>query len=255
MLLALFPAFLYTLSAPRHLLEMEICQDSSPNPAYELPPLSMRSNIFDDGGGGYLVTYPSTGGIVIAAAPLPADLAHLGLSQTRDTERSNATSEEDDIANRMLQLGANWWPDWDTYARHRERVDQGILYDFHFPPDMFIGYPSTGGVWVSKFSADLDQSWAGGEESSQPRMPKVWRQAFAGALTMDDKCKVMEDLGAVFYANVGLCPDVAQTVDQGKEMFGRYSALLRNMEDPGYLARWQASKGKGSDRENGDDFY
>ncbi|KAI0548195.1 hypothetical protein F4679DRAFT_551587 [Xylaria curta] len=137
---------------------MEICQASSPNPAYEPPPLSMRSNIFSDGGGGYLVAYPSTGGIVIAANPLPTDLAHLGLSQTRDTERSNATAEEDDIANRMLRLGANWWPDWETYARHRERVDQGILYDFHFPlecssdihPPAGCGCPSSRRISINR---------------------------------------------------------------------------------------------------------
>jgi hypothetical protein len=73
--------------------------------------------------------------------------------------RSSDPAEEDDLALRILRLDAHWWPSWDLYAVHQRRIVGGIPYDFHFPPNVNVGYPSSGkGMWVFKFSAD-ERTW------------------------------------------------------------------------------------------------
>lgn len=64
----------------------------------------MRSNIF--GGDGYLVAYPSIGGIVFLKDPLAVDLQYLGLPNTHDTAR--VPDEDDEFAAPMVKLGAQW---------------------------------------------------------------------------------------------------------------------------------------------------
>lgn len=58
------------------------------------------------GGGGYLVAYPFSGGIVSLRNPSAVDLQYLGLPNTLDTARS--PDEDDGLATRMVQLGAQW---------------------------------------------------------------------------------------------------------------------------------------------------
>ncbi|GKT43372.1 uncharacterized protein ColSpa_03553 [Colletotrichum spaethianum] len=93
----------------------------------------MRSNIFDVGSG-HLVAYPSIGGVV-QSVPMPVDLQYLAMPRTHDTKPS-PDDDEDDIAARMLRLGAQWWPDWELYAKYCEQIDNGVIYDCHFPSDM-----------------------------------------------------------------------------------------------------------------------
>lgn len=71
----------------------------------------MRSNLFN-GGHGYLAAYPYIGGIVLAQ-PSAIDLQHLGIPRTHDTKLpvDMDPREEDDLAARMLRLGAHRWPD------------------------------------------------------------------------------------------------------------------------------------------------
>ncbi|KAK6200846.1 hypothetical protein LQW54_009429 [Pestalotiopsis sp. IQ-011] len=82
----------------------------------------MRSNIF--GADGYLVAYPLIGGLVFLNNPLAVDLQYLGLPNTHDTARS--PDEDDELATRMVQLGAQWWPDWDVYLGHSSRIDDDL---------------------------------------------------------------------------------------------------------------------------------
>jgi hypothetical protein len=64
------------------------------------------------------VAYPSSGGIVLGYFSA-VELAHLNLSRTKPINRSSDPAEEDDLALRMLRLGAHWWLSWDLYTLHQ----------------------------------------------------------------------------------------------------------------------------------------
>lgn len=206
---------------------------------HRIPNACKRSNIF--GGDGYLVAYPSTGGVVLLRNPLAVDLQYLGLPNTHDTVRS--PDEDDDLATRMVQLGAQWWPNWDIYFRHSSRVHDGIFYDYHFPSEVDVAFPTTGGAWVANFTRDAQryryedkvcQSWL-------PHAPDLWRVKMQYALTMNDKSEIMKDLGGTFYTSVDEVPGLAKTVYEAVSLFEPFKERLNNMEDDDYRARFCAN--------------
>ncbi|KAJ0358498.1 hypothetical protein COL154_009124 [Colletotrichum chrysophilum] len=222
---------------------MEICYDAY-EPSYTPPTPSKRSKIFN--GAGYLVVRPSTGGIVVSH-PSAVDLVYLNLPRTHDTCTSTP-AVEDALATRMLSLGAPWWPSWAAYIFHRKRLDdEGVMYDFHHPPDTHVGYPSTGGVWVLRFSPDIPSVVVVNSEgrSDEPRRtfpltPEGWHRRMEMVLSMNEKCEVIRDFGGVFFESVEECEYVATDLEGGREMFGRFEPLLRRMEDDGYAYNWNA---------------
>ncbi|KAL0942011.1 uncharacterized protein CTRU02_204774 [Colletotrichum truncatum] len=240
---------------------MHDAQDTDPSRHfYKAPTPPKRSNIFS-GGAGFLVARPSIGGLVVSAKPSAIDLAHLGLPRTHDTQRPAAPATDDDLATRMLRLGATWWPDWDTYARHLSRIQvDDVIYDFHFPPQTHVGYPSTGGVWVVKLSRD--ELWFDGfgrrDERTRtwPRKPKEWDLRMGMALDMDEKCSVIKLFGGTFYEDLeGCAGEVARSLKEGREMFGQYEELLRTMDDGEYVKKWLAGSQKREHHSDSEDEY
>ncbi|UNI17156.1 hypothetical protein JDV02_003532 [Purpureocillium takamizusanense] len=216
---------------------------------HSIPNGCWRSNLF--GGDGYLVAYPSTGGVVFLRNPLAVDLQYLGLPNTHDTSRS--PDEDDGLATRMVQLGAQWWPNWDLYFRHSRRVDDGIFYDYHFPSEVHVAFPTTGGAWVANFTRDalrhkyedkVCQSWL-------PHAPDLWRVKMRYALTMNDKAEMMKDMGVTFYGSIDEVPGLGKTVDEAITLFEPFRERLKNMEDGGYRGRF-CTNYKDEDHENKD---
>lgn len=201
-----------------------------------IPNACRRSTLF--GGSKFLVAYPSTGGVVFLESPSAVDLQHLGLPHTHDTARK--PEEDDALAARMVQLGAQWWPTWDLYFRHSNRVDLGIFYDYHFPSQVSVAFPTTGGVWVGNFTRD-DPQWPEGEEICKPWLPigpVGWPCRLRFALTMDDKSEMLKDMGATFYNSVDEVPGLAKTVDEAVGLFEPFKERLEKMEDDGYRRRF-----------------
>jgi len=179
------------------------------------------------------IAYPSFGGIVLGYFSA-VELVHLDLPHTKPTNRSSDPAEEDNLAHRMLRLGAHWWPSW---------------YMYHFPPIVNVGYPSSGkGVWVFKFSAD-EQTWDKREERKPylERKPDDWNGRIGMALTMDERCEIMKDFGATFYEKVEDCEDIAKTLQEGIEEGKRYEELLKKMADMKYVDKWLTGSGIGYD--------
>jgi hypothetical protein len=170
------------------------------------------------------------------------ELAHLKLSRFTPANRSLDLAEEDDLALRMLRLGAHWWPNGRLYERHKTAIDQRIPYDFHFPPNVQVGYPSSGGMWVLKFLADSD-AWYDEDEyndyrkPSLPKKPYEWEASMSFVLTMDERCDVLKGFGARFYQSED-CEDVPRTLEEGVKMGRRYEELLKKMEDDDYRRDW-----------------
>lgn len=219
----------------------QICDFMSPMEGghQAIPNGCMRSNIFS--GNGYVAAYPSIGGVVFLKNPSAVDLQHLGLPHTHDTERPQESHEEEDaLAARMARLGAQWWPTWYTYLKHQARMDMNVFYDYHAPPDVHVGYPSTGGVWVANFTRDwplhVDEDSVC--EPWLPVRPDIWRFKMRYALTMDDKCEMMKDMGATYYDRVEVVPGIGKTVEEAKSLFEPFKERLEKMEDDTYRNRF-----------------
>lgn len=212
---------------------------------HRIPNACRRSNIF--GGDGYLVAYPSTGGLVLLKAPSAVDLQHLKLPNTHDTARS--ADEDDDLASRMVQLGAQWWPNWDMYFRHSSRIDAGIFYDYHFPSKVDVAFPTTGGAWVANFTQDAPRHQYEDKACQEwlPYVPDLWRVKMRYALTMDDKSEMIKDLGGTFYISVDEVPGLAKTVNEAVGLFEPFKQRLLNMEDDAYRRRFCTSEDKDTD--------
>lgn len=215
---------------------------------HSIPNACWRSNIF--GSGGYLIAYPSAGGIIFLQKPLAVDLQYLGLPNTHDTERS--PDQDDNLATRMLQLGAQWWPNWDLYFRHSTRLDNGIFYDYHYPPKVYVAFPSTGGVWVANFTQDEPAYFEEGDRISQswlPSPPYRYRVKLQYTLTMDNKAEQLKDMGATFYNSLNEVAGIAKTIDEAITMFEPFKERLRDMEDDKYRRRFYGHEDQEEDED------
>lgn len=170
-----------------------VCDVPLPGTAAERPRTTSDSSI-----GATAYAYPSAGGVVFGAFTA-IQLKQLGLSNLEEALRSDADEEayEDRLSVAMLQQGAQWWPAWGLYTRHRGELSQ-TPYDFHFPPKVYVAYPSDDkGVWVLKYSAD--QGWEREDDVIKPSLP--WepdglKNRLRLALTADEACLALKHFGA-----------------------------------------------------------
>ena len=183
--------------------------------------------------------YPSMGGLVLGHFS-PPELDYLALSRMTPANRSSSPADEDDLAARMLGLGANWWPSWNFYSRHRERISELIPYDYHFPPVVHVGIPQgSHGVWVFKHSAD-EQTF----DAKHPRKPYLdrepddWEGRIRMAMSMDERCQVIKDFGGMHFETAEDCPDISTSLQEGVDRGQRHQALMERLDDWAYIDKW-----------------
>ncbi|TRX90099.1 hypothetical protein FHL15_009018 [Xylaria flabelliformis] len=183
--------------------------------------------------------YPSMGGVVIGRFTA-VQLRQLGLSNIKPAPRSHNEIEEDGLALEMMRQGAHWWPSWQFYVHHYDRLAAQMPYGFHFPPRIYVGYPSSGiGVWVSKFSEDRVEFAE--NDPAKPYLERIPEDLDAHvnmALNADERCEVLKSFGAKFYDTVEECEDIPKTLDEGYQRGKRYEQLLKKMDDDLYQDRW-----------------
>lgn len=118
----------------------------------------------------------------------PSSITHL----ITGTDRTNLKLQT------VRQLGAIWWANEDTYMDYnlgmdippRSKEDSEVIK---------VGYPATGGVWVLNLPKN---------EASKKGVGIVYN-----AHSMEERCRVIELLGGVFYAN----PDESPELDLKRE--------------------------------------
>ncbi|KAM0351717.1 hypothetical protein ACHAPU_002229 [Fusarium lateritium] len=137
--------------------------------------------------GGVVHGWPSKGGYYHQLFSV-AELVFLGLDRFKPSVKSDDPEKEEAHCARMRQLGATWYRDPDHQIRAEEMLRNG-------DPDtplLFIGWPADGGVWAIHTS--------------------LWKSARSGfgrignAFTMEERCKIIEELGGSFYADPKDCP-------------------------------------------------
>jgi hypothetical protein len=149
---------------------------------------------FGYGPGASVRGWPSKGGVLSLDDCLSVELEFLGLDRFKEVKRPQKTpsaeADEEAHCKRMRQLGATWWP-----SDHDESMWWLLNPEQSWPhekPVAYFGWPAKGGVWALNMTLiSAGQMGAG----------KIY-----GATTMEERCKILEDLGAVHYANPEDCP-------------------------------------------------
>lgn len=154
------------------------------------PPREPRFRAGFSGGPGVTVFgFPEKGGLYELSRCFIAELDFLGLDRLRPTPRpsladAESMAEEAAHCKRMRQLGATYYNDtWEWVAA---KWDGGAEF-------LKIGWPSTGGgVWVLR---NVDK------ETSERGVAAIYN-----ALNMDERCRIIEELGGTFYVDPKDCP-------------------------------------------------
>ena len=173
----------------------------------------------------------------------PAELEWFGLKSRSWNEALNESApiavdagddanDEDAFALRVMQLGGRWWPNQKLYERHRAA---DLPYGHHYPPDLDIGYTAEG-MLVLRTWAD-NSIYLDDLPDVAPQKPGTWSR-LSLCNTMEERCEVLRDFGAVMYNSVEECPDLPNSLEEGIAQGKYYAELLRKMEDPNYLDRW-----------------
>lgn len=144
---------------------------------------------------------------------------------------------EDGLGLRLMQLGGRWWKSKDYYAHH---INQEIFsYGHHYPPDLDVGYPASGGVLVLRTWAD-NSAYDRDMPDIPPEKPENWTHLTLCA-TMEERCEMLRGLGAEWYASVEECHDLPSTIDEGVARERWFEELMDKMDDWGCVDRWLSS--------------
>lgn len=132
--------------------------------------------------------WPSTGGLYVFVATSGVELDFLGVDRFDSTPRSLDKEEEDVLCAKMRKLGASW------YADEWEYVQKSLQHPNPYEPVLLFAWPEGDGVWLLKST---------NSEASGLGVGRV-----ANAVSMGERCEIVEKLGGVFYAHPKDCPDL-----------------------------------------------
>lgn len=143
--------------------------------------------------------WPSTGGMLLK--PVDAvELDHLGLSRFKNSPRSSDPAEEDRFCQRLLRLGGAWW----ASESHYKNMPNVIGNESDEEPQLEMGWPVLGGVWVLKIVIERNR-------------PSDFGKVHM-AFNMEERCRVLEELGATFYADPEQCEDLNRLIEESEAM-------------------------------------
>jgi len=144
--------------------------------------------------GAVVYGWPSAGGMLFRGVT-PVELEFLGIDRFSESQRSQDPAEEDAFCRQLYKIGATW------YEHERELQDM-MLGDTKWPPDFEFGWPANGGVWAVKVVEEPDLR----EHPLDPPLVerKPWGK-LSMALNMEERCRVIEELGGSFFPNPEEC--------------------------------------------------
>ena len=168
--------------------------------------------VFPGGGWNRVMCWPSVGGIIINPHVSSVELDFLHLSRFEAPPRSFNADEEDAFCRQLRRTGGKWWIHYDDFT---DAVDKGTRpRTAKEREELVLGWPEDGGVWVLReMNWNDNDLWVG-----------LGVFGLANAHTMEERCKAMEMLGAVYYANPEDCEYVKPLLDG----FGEHKGELEN---------------------------
>ncbi|KGO45363.1 hypothetical protein PEX1_058290 [Penicillium expansum] len=135
--------------------------------------------------------FPSKGGIYVLHDCLGVELDFLRHDRFQDTPRPSKSdpdykAKEDAHCDDMRRLGATWWRRL-FLAYEKEMTGESETEEF-----TRVGWPASGGVWVLHSTVAEARNMGSG--------------IIHNANSMEERCKVIEQLGGIFYADPKDCP-------------------------------------------------
>ncbi|KAI0378817.1 hypothetical protein F5Y04DRAFT_140972 [Hypomontagnella monticulosa] len=125
------------------------------------------------------------------------ELSSLDIDRFRDTARALSQADEDAFCARLRMHGASFWelpPQWPEHVHWCDAMDACVQPTKKV--SLEVGFPTSGGVWT----LDTSQGW----EGLYPRS-----LGLRNALTMDERCQVLKELGGRFCEDIQTCPEMA----------------------------------------------
>lgn len=131
----------------------------------------------------------------------PVEMISIGLDRFHDTDRSLDQADEDAFCARLRTYGASFWklpPRWPENVNWCETLDSCVEPDKNV--QLELGFTENGGVWM----LDTSQGW-----------DKYWPQSLGlhNAVTMEERCTVLKDLGATYCESMQACPETAALLE------------------------------------------
>lgn len=149
------------------------------------PPLDTTKRTKFDRQGCTAYCYPSSGGVLTKILDI-VDMQFLQLDRFMPAQRSANVAHEDEFCARMRKVGATWWADEQEWIE----VQLGVREKTELEDRVLVfGWPSSGeGAWVLRYESESEVL----RDFGRVHM----------AVDMDERCRIMKDLGATFYADV-----------------------------------------------------
>jgi hypothetical protein len=125
------------------------------------------------------------------------EMSSLAVDRFQDTTRAPEQADEDAFCTRLRMHGASFWelpPRWPEHVNWCEAVDHCVKPTRKVSFE--VGFPASGGVWV----LDTSQGW----DALYPKS-----LGLRNALTMDERCEVIKNLGGRFCKDIRVCPEMA----------------------------------------------
>ncbi|KAA8650407.1 hypothetical protein EYZ11_012261 [Aspergillus tanneri] len=133
--------------------------------------------------------WPSKGGLYALYDCLGVELEFLGFDRFNPPKlRAGSQAKEDAHCDRMRQLGATWWKSEIGTDLFRREIEGPKLTDEY----LRVGWPAGGGVWVLHTTIEVAAEKGAGLTHN--------------AYNMEERCKVIKQMGGVFYADPKDCP-------------------------------------------------
>ncbi|KAL2130369.1 hypothetical protein VTI74DRAFT_6551 [Chaetomium olivicolor] len=149
--------------------------------------------------GALVFGWPSKGGVYVHRASA-VEIEFLGYERFKPVHRPSQTdpdgaADEESHCNKskapyptLRQLGAVWWESEDAWFTDQRRV-RSPPFTKNF---LSTGWPVGGGVWVLSTTARIAAEKHAG--------------MLLNAYNMEERCKVIKQLGGTFYADLKDCP-------------------------------------------------
>jgi len=137
--------------------------------------------------GGVVYGWPAKGGFYSRLCSV-VELEFLGIDRFEPSDKPDDPENEEAHCAKLRQLGAHWFRDPD----HKLRYGQKYRNKEPDAPVLYVGWPSSGGVWA--LSTNLTQS-------ARKGLGRI-----DNAFTMEERCKMIEKLGGTFYPDPSHCP-------------------------------------------------
>ncbi|EPE32676.1 hypothetical protein GLAREA_07810 [Glarea lozoyensis ATCC 20868] len=148
----------------------------------------------------------------------PIEMAHLEVNPFHNVSRSMNQADEDDFCARLRTYGASFWdiePSISPYPVRSCHYLDCYRNEPKINVDLKLGFPPSGGAWVLKVGENgLDYQ-------------TVANSGLDYALTMEDRCLVLKDLGAKFCSSLAACSETASFLTEPAILLEEVNALER----------------------------